>query len=216
MKKKCKIRILKEDASASFSETDCNFTSKSIPSISNGSMEETLASVTEPPTQNCFVSENNELYGQSWYYMKPDSDSQSDHQWEKEDLDLAYNIIESEKKDELLYGDYVDMDPCFPRSNKGPDLELPSYIEPLDKVCIRSRLLEMHTKVENAKEIARNYRDKCNELKKDVMQMKVQNDQLHVQALEEKQKIRHFWRNEILEGQSRSGTILRNALNIKV
>ena len=34
-----------------------------------------------------------------------------------------------------------------------------------------------------------------------VMQMKVQNNQLHVQALEEKQKIRHFWRKEVLEGQ---------------
>ena len=75
------------------------------------------------------------------------------------------------------------MDPCFPRSNKGPNLELPSYLEPLDKVCIRSRLLEMHTKVENAKEMARNYRDKCNELKKDVLQMKVR---LHVQAFKEK------------------------------
>ena len=93
------------------------------------------------------------------------------------------------KKKERLYNDYVDMDPCFPRSNKGPNLELPCYLEPVDKVCIRSRLLEMHTKVENAKEMARNYRDKFNELKKDVMQMKVQNNQLHVQALEEKQKI---------------------------
>ena len=54
-------------------------------------------------------------------------------------------------------------------------------MEPLDKVCIRSRLLEMHTKVENAKEMARNYWDKCNELKKDVMQIKVRKDQLHVQ-----------------------------------
>jgi len=212
MKKKFKIRMLKEDTSAAYSDTDSN-----IPSISNGGMEKTLPAVSELPTLNYFVSEsNNELYGQSWYYMKPDSDSLSDHQWEKEDLDLTYNIIENEKKDILLYGDYVDMDPCFPCSNKGPNLELPSYIEPLDKVCIRSKLLEMHTKVENAKEMAHNYRDKCNELKKDVMQMKVRNDQLHVQAVEERQKIQHFWCNKILEGQSRSETILRNALNIKV
>ena len=74
----------------------------------------------------------------------------------------------------------------------------------------------MHTKVENAKEMARDYRDKCNELKKDVMQMKVWNNKLRVQALEEKQKIRYFWCNEILEGRSRNEIILRNALNIKV
>jgi len=43
----------------------------------------------------------------------------------------------------------------------------------------------MHTKVENAKEMARNYKDKCNELKKDVLQMKVR---LHVQAFKEKNK----------------------------
>ena len=39
--------------------------------------------------------------------MKPDLDSRSDCQWEK-DLDLAYNIMDK-KKDELLYGDYVDV-----------------------------------------------------------------------------------------------------------
>jgi len=114
------------------------------------------------------------------------------------------------KKYILLYGDY--MDSCFPCSNKGPDLELPSYIEPFDKVCIYSRLLVMHIKVENAKEMAHNYQDKCNELKKDVMQMKVRNDQLHVQGVE-RQKI-HFDIRYLKE--SRSGTILRNALNIKL
>ena len=91
MKKKCKIRILKEDSSAGYSETETYLT--------NDGMEETSPSVTELPTQNGFVSESNsKLYGESWYYMKPDSDSQSDHQWEKEDLDLAYGIIENEKK----------------------------------------------------------------------------------------------------------------------
>jgi len=60
----------------------------------------------------------------------------------------------------------------------------------------------MHTKVENAKEMAHNYRDKCNELKKDVMQMKARNDQLqlHVQAVEERQKydifgIIRYWKD---------------------
>ena len=39
----------------------------------------------------------------------------------------------------------------------------------------------MDTKVKNAKKWhVANYQDKCNESKKDVMQMKVQNDQLHV------------------------------------
>ena len=67
--------------------------------------------------------------------MKPDSDSQSDHQWEKKIQILhIIAIIENEKKDVLLYGDY--MDPCFPCSNKGPDLELPSYIEPFNKYAL--------------------------------------------------------------------------------
>ena len=48
----------------------------------------------------------------------------------------------------LINGDCVDMDPCFSCSNKGPNWDLPSNIEPLDKVCIDSRLLEIHTKVE--------------------------------------------------------------------
>ena len=44
MKKKFQIRIIKEDNSAAYSDTDFN-----LPTISNGCIEKTLSSVTIPP-----------------------------------------------------------------------------------------------------------------------------------------------------------------------
>lgn len=105
------------------------------------------------------------------------------------------------------------MDPCFPHI-KEPELDLPSYIEPLDKISISSKVLELHTMVGSAREPACHYRDRCSELKIQVMQAKAQNAQIQAQALDEKQKVRFFWRNQVLEGKSRSGRIVRNALKI--
>ena len=58
----------------------------------------------------------------------------------------------------------------------------------MDRISIQSKLLEMHSKAERAKEHARNYCDKCSELKMEIMQMKAQKLLLQAQALEEKQK----------------------------
>ena len=134
--------------------------------------------------------------------------------WDKEHLRLLNDEIKNIQQAEVLYGDYIDNEPHFPRLDQDPKLDLPSYIEPMDKISIRSKLLEMYSKAENAKELARNYRDRCGELKAEIIKMKAQKLQLQAQALEEKQKVRHFWRNEILEGQSRSGRMVRNALKI--
>ena len=52
---------------------------------------------------------------------------------------------------------------------KEPELDLPSYIEPLDKISIRSKLLELHTMMGSARELACHYRDRCSELKMQVV-----------------------------------------------
>lgn len=148
----------------------------------------------------------------SWFHLEPDNDTETEYQWDVEDIKILKDQVESEERDKCLYDGYTDMDPCFPREFQSCDLDLPAYIEPLDRINIRSKFLEMHSKMEGIKEIARNYRDKCKELKIEVMRMKAQKVQMEAKVPEQNQKTRYFWRNQILEGSSRSGRIVRNAL----
>ena len=82
-----------------------------------------------------------------------------------------------------MYGEYIDNEPCFPKLDHDPKLDLPAYNEPMDKI---SKLLETHSKAENAIELARNYRDRCGDLKVEIITMKAQK-LLQAQALEQKQ-----------------------------
>lgn len=163
---------------------------------------------------NCKIQETDIVDGSttSWFYLEPDIDANTEHEWDEEDLKLLKHQAETEERDKRLYDGYIDMDPCFPRQYQPSDLDLPAYMEPLDRINIHSKFLEMHSKVEGIKEIARNYRDKCKELKIELIRMKAQKVQIEADALEQKQKTRYFWRNQILEGSSRSGRIVRNAL----
>lgn len=166
-------------------------------------------------TDSCTLIQEENSNQNMWHYLEPDENlSDTDHNWDEEDLKLLNDKIKSQQQAEDLYGEYIDNEPYFPRLDQDPKWDLPAYIERMDKISIRSKLLEMHSKAENAKELARNYRDRCDELKAEIIKMKAQKLQLQAQALEEKQKTRHFWRNEILEGQSRSGRMVRNALKI--
>ena len=94
----------------------------------------------------------------TWHYLEPDEDlSDTDHNWDEEDLRLLNDEIKSQQQAEDLYGEYIDNEPCFPKLDQDPKLDLPAYIEPMDKISIQSKLLEMRSKAENAKELARNY-----------------------------------------------------------
>ena len=150
----------------------------------------------------------------SWFYLEPDNEMDSEHQWDEKDLKLLKHQVENKEKDKSLYDGYIDMDPCFPRECRTCGLNLPKYMKPLDKISINSKFLELHYKMEGIKEIARNYRDKCKELKIDVARVKAKNAQIEADALVQKQKTRYFWRNQILEGSTRSGRIVRNALKL--
>jgi len=183
-------------------------------------VEDTLKNTLkhQPPVNNDVNPKSQETNNMptSWYYLEPDEDLDTEYQWDEEDLKVLKHQVENEEKAESLYGGYTDMDPCFPRIYQTCNLDLPTYIEPLDKISIRSKFLGMHSKLECVKELARNYRDKCKELKIEVIQMKAQKVKLQAEALEQTQKTRYFWRNQILEGTSRSGRIVRNALKIKL
>lgn len=82
----------------------------------------------------------------------------------------------------------------------------------MDRVNIKAKMLELEASRENAKEIACHYWDRCSELKIQLQEQQAKTLQIYAQGLHDKQKVRHFWRNEILEGKSCSGRILNSAL----
>jgi len=84
----------------------------------------------------------------------------------------------------------------------------------MDRIAIKSKILEARSKEEQAKEIACFYRDRCSQLKVEVLQINSNMAQLKAQYCHEKNQIRHFWLNKIIEGQSRSGRILHLGLDI--
>ena len=160
-------------------------------------------------TMNHEILETNIVDGStttSWFYLEPDNEMDSEHQWDEKDLKLLKHQVGNE---ESLYDGYIDLDSCLPREYQSCGLDLPEYMKPLDKININSKFLELHYKMEGIKEIARNYRDKCKELKIDVARIEAKNAQIEANALLQKQKTRC---NQILDGSTRSGRIVRNAL----
>ena len=64
----------------------------------------------------------------TWYYLEPDENSDTDYHWDEEDLKLLNDHINSERRAEALYGEYIDNEPCFPRVDQNPDCDLPGYM----------------------------------------------------------------------------------------
>ena len=123
--------------------------------------------------------------------------------------------IRRKKQKYDLYGEYNDHEPCFPPSdNKHVEIELHTNLCAMDKIALKSKLMEIKSSEERAKVLARYYRDRCADLKTKVVQLNSEKLQIKLQSTHEKNQIRYFWRNKIIEGQSRSGRILRNGLNL--
>ena len=68
--------------------------------------------------------------------------------------------------------------------------------------CSRQKIQSILKKENNALFQARFYRNRCAELKKRIRELEY-----------EKEGVRYFWRNQILEGQSRAGKMLKLATN---
>lgn len=144
--------------------------------------------------------------GSNWHYLYEEA-SESDHRWdmfEKEDEEMRRCIAEKEKQYRENYEEFVDTEPCFPPCNDVA-IELPENLAAVSKAFIRSKVLEMKLNEEKAKEVACFYRDRCSELKARILEVQKEQIEYKVQAIHEKNQIRYFWRNKILEGQSRSG-----------
>ena len=96
------------------------------------------------------------------------------------------------------YGGFDDKELSF--SDDTLNFTLPESLCGIDRVAVASRLQEMLKKENHAILHARSYRDRCTELEQRCRQLQ-----------NEKEGVRYFWRNKVLESQSRGGKMLMMA-----
>lgn len=109
-------------------------------------------------------------------------------------------VVEDKTK---MYGSYEDVEPSFPDGDE--QLELPQSLSGIDRVIVTSQLKDMRAREKGALFKARFFRNKCTELHQ------------RCRALQtEKEEVRFFWRNKLLEGQSRAGRMVNLSINKKI
>ena len=146
--------------------------------------------------------------------LEPDA-TESDHRWDdiiSKEKKLRDAFESREERLEQEYGEYVDPQPCFPPRHEVSQIKLPSYIDVHDRIAITTKLHELESSREQAKEVACYYRDRFYEFKIKIKELESKNFNIQVECLRQNQKVRHFWRNQVLEEKTRSGRILKMAL----
>lgn len=93
------------------------------------------------------------------------------------------------------YSHYHDPEECFPDDSTEIDLDR------FNKIPIITQMQEMQQRENRALLGERLCRDQCSNLKKRIRELE-----------DEKEAVRYFWRNQVLEGQSRGGKILKQSL----
>jgi len=117
-----------------------------------------------------------------------------------------------ETQNKVTSRDCSDSELSFPPDEA--EIHLPDNISLIDSIHLKARILEFQVNQERAKELARKYRDKCSLLKTKLMEKDAEIMQVKLDSTHAQDRIRHFWRNNIVEGQSRSGRILRSTMCI--
>ena len=98
------------------------------------------------------------------------------------------------------YGDFKDESPSFPTDER--KIKLPSSLEGIDRVDVNAQIQSILEKENKALFQVRFYRNRCAELNKRIRELE-----------DEEEGVRYFWRNQVLEGQSHAGKILKLATN---
>ena len=97
------------------------------------------------------------------------------------------------------YSTFVDSEPSFvfnPTTSS-----IPKTIEGVDRILIESKINNILYNEKKALEQAALYRDKCTELEQKCRELQT-----------EKEAVRYFWRNKLLEGQSHAAQMLKKSL----
>lgn len=132
-----------------------------------------------------------------------DSSSVDHDCWKVYDNQAKYIRQAQMKKSAELsekFHDFIDPSPAFPSDNR--KVKLPASLSGIDRVKVSYQLKEMQEIENNALFQARFYRDRCECLEQKIRQLQT-----------EKEGIRYFWRNQVFEGGSRSGRILKLAVS---
>ena len=128
------------------------------------------------------------------YVMYLKAYDKKEQQINKEAKRMCLEDLHKEKQKYDLYGEYNDHEPCFPPSdNKHVEIELHTNLCAMDKIALKSKLMEIKSSEERAKELARYYRDRCADLKTKVVQLNSEKLQIKLQSTHEKNQIRYFW-----------------------
>ena len=117
--------------------------------------------------------------------------------------EIRQSQLSKEAELALKYSTYVDPEPAIVFSPTKPDI--PQSITGVDRVLVTSKINNIMYKEKRAVEQARIYRDKCTQLQTKCRRLE-----------DEKESIRYFWRNKILEGETRAAKMLRMSLKTTV
>jgi len=146
--------------------------------------------------------------------LEPDT-TESDHRWDDIIMKEKEIMEELQSRKEILekqYGDYTDPQPCFAPKTEVSKFKLPSYMEVHDRISVKAFMYDLESVREQAKEVACYYRDRFYESKVKIKELEARNAEIQAEGLRQSQKVRYFWRNQVLEEESRSGRILKMAL----
>ncbi|XP_065903650.1 uncharacterized protein [Dysidea avara] len=177
---------------------------------------------TSPLWEKDFHEEIYEQYSQARTPKGIDSIRRKRKRYRRKKKDLKRIVCTSNQAvDEMqarnersdLYGEFIDSEALLPPPDES-EIHLPHYINLMDEIHLKARMIELQSQQEKAKGIARHYRDQCSQLKTKLVEKEAEIVQIKVDAAHAKNRIRQFWRNCVIEGQSRSGRILRSGLNM--
>lgn len=97
------------------------------------------------------------------------------------------------------YSAFVDTEPAFPFNPT--KLDIPSTVEGVDRLLIKNKMNNLVYNERKALEQAVIFRDKCTELEQKCRKLET-----------EKEAVRYFWRNTLVEGQSRAARMVKECL----
>lgn len=210
-KKKRKLWHLKHKGTTNKSVCSPTCSSPAIDSIAkcrSGDLENHISGEATPiiaPSVN---------YGRLLPYAQPEEASTTSSASESlpgkhafDDLLEEASQIRSEKKikeSKLAekYANFVDSCKAF-KDDQG-EFRIPDAVEGVDRIYIKTHMRNLLYKENQALQSVRLYRDRCTELQNRCRELET-----------EKEAVRFFWRNKVLESQTRAGSLLMHSLSKK-
>lgn len=89
----------------------------------------------------------------------------------------------------------VDEQPCL-AVNTNTTIHLPDYMSTADRMHVSANFIKARDKEEQAKSVARLYRDRCTKLTTQVAQLELEQAKLKATFTDEKNRIRFFGENK--------------------